>query len=137
VAAACDVGFNCACFLWRRSDDDGAIFLVNLAGQKLLCEFVVRDVIFGGDDAAGGIFVEPVDDAGAKRMPAGRELPAVSEESIHQRMGGIPRRRMYDEASRFIDDDEMLVLKKDVEGDLLRLERRLFAGSKSRSRISF
>src|SRR6266545_2389315 len=58
------------------------------------------------DHQAGGVAVEPVDDARPRGLTTG---DVVSEQTVHKRPGRVSRRRMHDETRRLVDDDEVLV----------------------------
>ena len=132
VAAAGDMRLDDSGFLVRGPDDNGAVFLMDFSGLELLCEAVVRQVVFCRDDATGGILVQPVNNAGAERMAAGGEPLAVSQECVDKRMRRITWRRMDDEAGGLVDHDEVIILKEDVEGDVLGFESGLGRRGKNR-----
>ena len=86
----------------------------------------VGGVVFRRDDEAGGILVDPVDDAGALfPADAGERVAAVREQRVDQRPVRVPRRGMDDESLGLVDDDDIRVLVADLQRDRLRLDRDL------------
>lgn len=76
-------------------------------------------VVLGDDDAAGGVFVEPVDDAGASFTAYAGEVVAVMEEGVDEGAVGIAGGGVYDEAGGFVDDEDVAILVEDFDGDVL------------------
>ena len=76
----------------------------------------------GGDHDAGGVLVEPVDDAGpldpADALEAGA---AVKEQGVDQRSRQAAGGRMDHHADGLIDDDQVFVLEKHAERNVLGL----------------
>lgn len=94
----------------------GGLPLGELAGERLL-----GLVGFGGDDAARGIFVEPMDDAGPlDAADAGELTLAMVEEGVDEGAIWISGGRVDDEADRLVDDDVLVVFVDDIKGDVLR-----------------
>lgn len=86
----------------------------------MLGEGFESGVIFGGDEATGGVFVEAMNDAGAGRVGFVGELSlAVVEEGIDEGAIGVAGGGMDDHAGGFVDDDEVWVFEEDFEGDVL------------------
>jgi hypothetical protein len=48
----------------------------------------------------------------------------VREQRVHQRAGLVPRRRVHDQAGRFVDDDQPAILVYDRQRQRLGLDRR-------------
>src|SRR3954468_8961204 len=59
------------------------------------------------NEQAGGVAVEPMDDARPLRVSAG---DASVEQCVNERPALVPGRRMNDQARPLVDDEEMLVL---------------------------
>jgi hypothetical protein len=72
------------------------------------------------DEEPGRVAVEPVDDAGALRLLAARDSP--SQEAVDECSGRMPGGRMDDEPHGFFDHEQVLVLVRDLNVELLRLE---------------
>ena len=75
---------------------------------------------FSNDHDAGGLFIEAVDDAGAGGFADIPEVVAMVEQGINQRAffmawGGVD----YDTGG-FIDHKDVVILKEEVEWDILR-----------------
>ena len=77
------------------------------------------DVVFGDDHAAGGVFIEPMDDTWAHLSADAAEIVAVVEEGIDEGAVGIACGGVDDEAGRFVEDEDVFVLEKDIERDVL------------------
>lgn len=132
LAAAGDMRLDESAFFGRRSDDNSAVFLVNRAGLELLCEPVVCHIVLSHDDAAGGVLIQPVNNAGAKRMPASGKLSAVGEQRVDKGVRRITCCWVHDETRGFVDHDEVIVFVKDVEGDVLGFESGFLRRRKNR-----
>ena len=76
----------------------------------------MRLVVLGHHHQSGGVLVEPVHDA---RPPfaadAGEAFAAMGDERIDQRAGPMPGGGMNNEATGFVDDDDVVVLIDHVE----------------------
>ena len=51
--------------------------------------------------------------------------PAMGDQGIHERAPGVAGRRMHHQSGRLVDDDQMIVLVDDGEGDVFALQRRI------------
>ncbi len=100
---------------------DGEVeFFHGFALGELGDEGLVGGVGFGDDEAAGGVFVEAVDDAGAfDAADAGELALAVVEESVDEGAVGVSGAGVDDHAVGFVEDDDVFVFVEDVEGDVL------------------
>ena len=86
----------------------------------------MRKVVFRGDQQAGGILVDAVDDAGALfPADAGERVPAVPQQRVDQRPVRMPGGGMDDEAAGLVDHDHVVILENHVQRDLLRHERHV------------
>lgn len=132
MAAAGNMSFDHAGFFSRSSDDDGAVFFVDFTGLKLPCEFVVRHVVLRRDEASGSILIQPVNNAGAERMTAGREFPAVGQQCVDESMRRIADCGMDDETRGLVHDNQLTVFVKDFERDVLGFESGLLWRRKNR-----
>src|SRR5205823_8327986 len=74
----------------------------------------------GDHEQPRGVAVETVDDPGALRHVPARD-PAL-EQGVHESAVSVARRRMYDDSGRLVHDQEVLVLVRDSEIPLLRLQ---------------
>ena len=125
-----DVGEDGAGGLHRGALGDRQVELGGLAGGELPEERLEAAIGPGGHDAATRFLVETVHDSGPLHATHSRQLsPAMVKESIDESAIGVACRGMDDQSHRFVDDDDVFVLVKDVEGDVLRDKvRRLRVG---------
>ena len=79
----------------------------------------MRLVILGDDNAAAGLFIEAVDDAGTMFLRSGGESAAVVEQGIDQRPLVMTGPDMDDHASRLVDDNEVFILVQDAQRNVL------------------
>ena len=100
---------------------DGVVdFGGGFAFGKLGEEGLHGAVGFGDDDAAGGVFVETVHDAGTfDAVDAGELVSAMMEEGVDEGAIGIASGGVDDHAVGFVENDEVLVFVEDVERDVL------------------
>jgi len=82
----------------------------------------VRCLGAGDDEQPRRVAVEAVDDARTVRLPS---RGAVLDERLRERAPGVPRAGVYDNARRFVDDEEVLVLVRDAQVGRRRFGRRL------------
>ncbi len=117
-----DVGKDRVFGFQRDAVGDGEVdFLHRRALGKLGGEALVGGVGFRDDEAAGGIFIESVHDAGSLHSAyAGKFSSAMMEQGVDEGAIGISGSGMDDHAVRFVEDDEVFVFKKDIEWDVLR-----------------
>ena len=81
----------------------------------------VRAVVLGRDDQPAGILVDAVDDARTRDAADPRQLPrAMVQQRVDQRAVKVAARRMHDQPRRLVDDDQVFVLERDDEVDVLR-----------------
>ena len=93
----------------------GAAVVGELRRQRLM-----GAVVLGHHHQAGGVLVEPVDDAGtAHAADAGKACAAMGNQRVDQRSGLVPGGGMHHEILRLVDDDEVVVLEHDIERDIL------------------
>ena len=88
-------------------------------------------IIFRHKDGAGSIFVEAMNNAGTKRVRRLREALTAAKKRIHERATRIACTGMNRHTRRLIDDNDVFVLVKDIEGYVFRF------GSKWRTGTSF
>ena len=87
---------------------------------KLGDKTLVGGVCFSYDEAAGGIFIEAVDDAGSLDPAYAGELSfAVMEEGVDQGAVGIPGCWMDYDSVFFVENEEVLVFEENFQGDVL------------------
>ncbi len=100
---------------------DGEVeFLHGGAFGELGGEGLVSGIGFCDDEAAGGVFVEAVDDAGSfDAADAGELAFAVVEECVDEGAVVVSGGGVDDHAVLFVEDEEVRVFVEDVEGDFL------------------
>ena len=81
----------------------------------------VSGIALGDHQQPRGILVDPVDDP-RPRDPAdpGELSAAMMQQRIDQRPIAVARGRVDDQPGRLFYDDQMLVLERDLQGDILR-----------------
>ncbi len=82
----------------------------------------MRLVVFGDDEAAAGVLVEPVDDAGPRHAADAAQLPgAMMQQRVDERVFLVAGGGMDDEAGGLVQHEQRFVLEQNVERDFLRL----------------
>ena len=118
---AADRAFPGADLALGASQHKGEVGFPGFAILELAAEFAVGVVRFGGDQNAGGLQIETVDDAGALGAAAGGELPgAMVEQGGGEGAGGPTRTGVDGQAGWFVEDDDIGVLIQDIQGDGFR-----------------
>jgi len=112
--------------LSRSASHERQINFAHRARGKLFRKIAVGHVVFGNDESAAGFLVEPMDDARAFLSADPGQILAVSQERVDQGVLLMTRSRMHDEAGRFVDHKEIVVLEQDFERDGLGLRIALF-----------
>ena len=104
----------------------GLILAVEAVVGELRGEGAVGRVVLRGDQQAGAVLVDAVDDAGPL-LPAdaGERVAAVPEQGVDQSAVRMAGSRVHDHAARLVDHDEVRVLVHHVEREVLRDERDL------------
>jgi hypothetical protein len=117
-----DGGTDVAGFRVHVTDGQGVVGLLDFAARELAGEGEVGCVVLGYDEAAAGIFVEAVNDAGAgDAADAAQFAAAVVEQGVDEGAVLVAGRRVDDEAGRFVEDEQAAVLVEDLKGDGLGL----------------
>lgn len=123
---ALDCFVDDASSLSRSPGHESQIDFSHGAGGKLFGKIAVSRVVLGNDKRAAGFFVEPMHDAGPFLSADRREILAMGQERVDQRMRLMTRPRMHNEPSRFVENEEIAVLEKDLERHRLGLRIALF-----------
>jgi hypothetical protein len=111
------------------SPDDGEIGFFHLSVRKLRRKSGVGLIVLCNDNAAAGFLVEAMNDSGAVLFGTGGEGASVVQESIHKGTLLMARANVNDHPGRFVDHQQIGVLMKDLEGDILRSGSRGWFGS--------
>src|SRR5690606_34375323 len=108
----------------RHAPDNREISARERTGAAMVCklfrELAVRLVRFGNDEQPARVLVEAMHDAGALLAADAREArPAMGDQRINKRSFFISRGGMDDESGGLVDDDQLVVLEDDIEGNVL------------------
>ncbi len=94
-------------------------FVVSTSG-KLVHKVLVGVVVFRHNQATRGVLIEPVYDAGPLHSTdTGKLALAVVKEGVDQRAIVIADGGVHDHAVFLIDDDDVLIFVKHLQGDVL------------------
>src|SRR5881396_571569 len=80
----------------------------------------MRDLVFCCDEAAACFPVETVNDARPFFSANTRQCGAVVQQRVDQRVFAVTRSRMNRHASRFVDDDQIVVFEKNLQWNRFR-----------------
>ena len=109
-----------ACISTGPAEDESEIGFFRFPVTELSAEFAVCGVVFGGDENAGGFAIETVNDAGAIGGASGGELAfAMVEEGGGEGSGGATCTGVDVHSGSLVDDEDVIVLVKDIEGKIL------------------
>src|SRR5687768_13750961 len=106
----------------RRAPHDRPIEALKLAvpavGREQVRESLMGSVGLGDNEQAGGVLVEPVNDAGAANSAdPGEAVAAVGDQRVHERSGFMAGGGMDDETGRLVDHNQMGVFIDYIEFD--------------------
>ena len=94
-----------------------------LAGSDALLDLHLQlhqgFLAFGHHDAAGGVLIEAMDDAGAHLPTDAGQIGAVVQQRIHQGAVLVAGGRVHREAGGLVEHDQMPVFKQHIQGDVL------------------
>lgn len=107
--------------LAQDSGDEREINFRHCSRGELAGEIAVSRVVFRDDESAAGFLVQTMNDSGPFLSSDAGKIVAVREECVYQGMGLMSRARVHDDAGRLVEDEEIVVLEKDVEVYLFRL----------------
>ena len=103
----------------RRSDpsihNGQVVLLAGLARHRLLQRGVHCRRLCDKDDSRREL-VEPSDE---RRPPRHRPCPTVPEQRVHERAADVRVGRMHDDACRLVQGEQVIVLVKNVQSDVL------------------
>ena len=117
---AADGGVHRAAVLPEIPDHDAPVNPGQGVVLKLGGELLVGEVVFRRDEEAGGVPVDPVDDAGPQLPPdAGEGVPAVVEQGVDQRAVRVAGGRMDHQPLGLVHHDHVAVLVHHIQGDVL------------------
>ena len=111
--------------LFYHTVHDGAITSVQGMFFKLLRYELMRRVVFADDEGTRRVPVDPVHDPRTQHAVYSGKLPlTVIQNRIDQRTAVMSRRRMHHHLLWFIDNNNVTVFIKYIQGDVLRLHRQ-------------
>src|SRR5688572_5114069 len=99
------------------------IRLENLSLTKLISQMLVRSFSLCHCQQTRGVFVEPVHNAGTNRAGIRRKLFEMISKCVGESASLNSGCRMYYQTCGFVDDNQRIVFKDDVERDVLRNKR--------------
>jgi hypothetical protein len=123
---ASDLFFDYSRYFAQFASDEREINFLDCALGKLSGQFAVRCIIFRNDETTACFFVEAMNDARPFFSADSRQRHAMTEQCIDQSVFPMTSARMNDKPSGFIDDDEIVVFKENIEWNRLRLILDLF-----------
>ena len=89
---------------------------VGAVGGELGRQAPMRPVVLGDDHQAAGFLVEPVHDARPFDAADARQaVAAMGNQGVDQGAGPVAGGRMHNQARRFVDDDERIVLVYNIQ----------------------
>ena len=117
--------------LARAAPDDRLVGAFQRRGAavvgELLGQMAMGDIVLSDDHDAGGVLVQPVDDAGsAYAADAGEAVAAMMDQRVDQRARPVAGGGVNHEAGRLGDDDDVVVLVEHIERNVFALRRRVF-----------
>lgn len=89
-------------------------------------------VVLSDDEATTGLFIEPMDNAGPFLPADARERRETIKQRIHECVIAMTGARVDDESGRLVNDNQVIVLKQDLDRNWLRLTADLFRGGSVR-----
>ena len=96
----------------------GEVGFLGFAVLELTAEFAVGGIGFRGDEDSGSFEIEPMNDAGTVGASAGGEMArAVMQQGGGEGARGSAGSRMNGDSRGFVEDNDVGVLVKDVEGN--------------------
>ncbi|MEY2536897.1 MAG: hypothetical protein QOG67_637 [Verrucomicrobiota bacterium] len=82
---------------------------------------MVRCVVFSYHDASARVFVEAMDNAGAFFAANTGEIVAMTQQRVNQSMFLMPGAGVDDKASGLVQNDQVVVFKKDIQRNFFGL----------------
>jgi len=100
-----------------HADHDAFINAADLARLHLLDQPGLRLQGLGHHHQAGGVFIQPVNDAGARYVD---DVWHVVQQRIEQRTTGMTGSRVHNQPGRLVDYHDMVVFVDDIQFDIFR-----------------
>jgi hypothetical protein len=116
-----DRGIDCSAGSFEGPGNEREVDFLDLALGELAGEGLMRRVIFCHRETAAGLFIETMNNPRALLAADAGEAGAVMKQRVDQGMRLVARTRMNDQARRFIQYKEVVVLEKNLEGNFFGL----------------
>jgi hypothetical protein len=114
-----DLLFDYARLLAQFSGDECEVNLFHRARGELFGQFPVGDIIFGHHETAACFLVEAMNNTRPLFSADPGQRGAVTEQRVDQSVFALTWARVNGKASRFIDNDEIVVFEKYIEWNRL------------------
>lgn len=98
-----------------HANDDALVDAADLARLHLLDQLGLGLQSLGHDHQPGGVFVQAMDDTGARHVD---DIGHVVQQGIEQRTAGMPGSRVHNQPGRLVDYHDVLVLVDDIQFDI-------------------
>jgi hypothetical protein len=82
----------------------------------------MRDLVLGDHHQSARVPIETMNDTGTQWSADRRQTVGPVQESVDQRTGRVTRGRVHDQARRFINDEEELILEYDRNRNRFRFD---------------
>jgi hypothetical protein len=124
--AAADVADDLAGKWGRQPPNECGIGPLDPAQGKVARQRVMGDLGLGDDHQTTRVLVETMDDTGpADPADPGKACTTMVDQRVYECTVWVSRRRVDNQPRGLIDDDQMCILKSDIQRDRLRYRRRI------------
>jgi hypothetical protein len=124
--AAADVPDDLAAMRERQTPHECGIGTVDPAQGKVARQRVMGGLGLGDDHQTARVLVETMDDTGpANPADSGKASAAMTNQGVDECAVRVSRRRVNNQPRGLVDDDQMCILKADIQRDRLRYWRRI------------
>ena len=124
--AAADVAGDLAGEWGRQTPNECGVGPVDPAQGKVARQRVMGDLGLGDDHQTARVLVETMDDTGpADPADPGKACTTMVDQRVYECTVRVSRRRVDNQPRGLIDDDQMCILKSDIQRDRLRYRRRI------------
>ena len=117
---AADCSFDHAGAFAQLAGDEREVNLLNTAFRKLLRQSAMRFVVFGNDQTTARVFIETVDDARPLFAANSGKGMTMMKQRVDQCVLRMTGARMHNQPGRFVQDEQVVVLKKNFKSDRFR-----------------
>ena len=113
-------------WVWQAPNECG-IGAVDPAERKIATQRVMGGLGLGYDHEAARVLIKPMDDTGpANFADPGQALTTMVDQRVYEGAVRVSRRRMDNQPRWLIDDDQMCILKADIQREQLRGGRSIY-----------